>query len=203
LVDAVGEEILDFSFSPDWFPASHTHGYALVMRDDANTSESDWGRPEKWALSSTPGGTPAETDAFFSYEYAGWKNYVFSEAERANPAVSNPDVTLHGSTVSNLLAFALTADPHSPNPAQLPTFTIVTDGALSYPALRFRQWKNTPGLTLTLETAASLAPGTWQSGGHLHETTDHQDGTLTVTLRDTVPISQAAGRFLRLKASLP
>jgi hypothetical protein len=203
LVDAVGEEILDFSFSPDWFPASHTHGYALVMRDDANTSESDWGRPEKWALSSTPGGTPAETDAFFSYEYAGWKNYVFSEADRANPAVSNPDVTLHGSTVSNLLAFALTADPHSPNPAQLPTFTIVTDGALSYPALRFRQWKNTPGLTLTLETAASLAPGTWQSGGHLHETTDHQDGTLTVTLRDTVPISQAAGRFLRLKASLP
>ena len=203
MVDAVGEEILDFSFSPEWFPASLTSGYALVMRDDANTSHSDWGRPEKWALSSTPGGTPATTDAFFSYEYTGWKNYVFSEADRANPAVSNPDVTLNGAAINNLLAFALTTNPQTPDPTRLPAFTLVTDGALTYPALSFRRWKNTPGLTLTLETTASLASGHWQSGGHLHETTDHNDGTTTVTLRDTVPISQAAGRFLRLKASLP
>jgi hypothetical protein len=154
-------------------------------------------------LSSTPGGTPATTDAYFSYEYTGWKNYVFSEADRANPAVSHPDVTLNGAAINNLLAFALTTNPQTPDPTRLPAFTLVTDGALTYPALRFRRWKNTPGLTLTLETTASLASGHWQSGGHLHEITDHHDGTTTVTLRDTVPISQAAGRFLRLKASLP
>ena len=202
LVDAVGEEILDFTYAPGWFPASDGGGYALVMRDDIATPYANWGLPEKCALSGTPGGAPAEAQVFFSYEYAGWRNYVFSESERADPSVSGPGVVLNDASISNLLAFALMLDPRAPDLAKLPELTVVPDGGQTYPALRFRRWKSTPTTRYVFESAASLTNGAWQPGGVVAATVDHGDGTVTVTLRDSQPIGTASGRFLRLKIEM-
>ena len=193
LVDAVGEEILDFTYSPEWFPSSDQGGYALVVRDEAGTNYANWTLPETWALSGSVGGAPTQPPTFFSYEYAGWKNYVFTEAERANLAVSGPAAVLNSAHVSNLLAFAFNLDPHSPDLGRLPQLTRVSSDGLEYPALRFRRWQSAPGLGYSLEGAGSLDPGAFEPSGIVTEAIDNGDGTTTVTLRDSVPMGGASG----------
>jgi hypothetical protein len=199
LVDAVGEEILDFSYAPAWSPASDGGGYALVVRDPAGTNYDAWDDPRIWAASGTPGGAPGEEEPFFSREYAGWTFSVFSDAERADPLVSGPLAVLNAAGVPNLLAFALGLDPRDPDPARLPELVTVDAGGQSYPALRFKRWKSTPGLTYSLESTPSLQTNAWQSTGITATEVDHGDGSLTVTLRDTSPVNPSGGSFLRLK----
>ena len=200
LVDAVGEEILDFSYSPSWFPSSDGRGYALVIRDDT-TGYASWTLPENWALSGTHDGNPGTSPAGFTYEFEGWKNYVFNAADRANASISGPSVVNNTAGLSNLLAFALTADPHAPDLGLLPELTSVKAGD-TYAALRLRRWKNSPGLTYSLEAASSPDDAVWQAVGVLHENIDNSDGTTTITLRDTLPAGARARRFLRLRVSL-
>ena len=203
LVDAVGEEILDFAYSPEWFPASDGGGYALVVRDAAGTGFDEWGAPRTWALSGSPGGSPGEAEAFFSHEYAGWQFDAFTDAERGDPAVGGPAVVLNGASIPNLLAFAFDLDPRAPDPARLPELTTVSDGGQAFPALRFRRWKSTPGTGYTLEACSVPAAGSWQTVGvAASETVNHGDGTVTVTLRDTLPLGSGAARFLRLKVGM-
>jgi hypothetical protein len=202
LVDAVGEEILDFSYAPAWSPASDGGGYALVVRDPADPNYDDWDDPRIWAASGSPGGAPGEAEAFFSREYAGWTFDVFNDAERADPLVSGPLAVANAAGVPNLLAFALGLYPREPDPARLPELVTVDVGGQTFPALRFKRWKNTPGLTYSLESTSSLQSGAWQPTGATATEVDHGDGSMTVTLRDSSPVSPGGGSFLRLKVSL-
>jgi hypothetical protein len=202
LVDAVGEEILDFSYAPTWSPASDGGGYALVVRDPTGANHDDWDDPRIWAASGSPGGAPGEAEAFFSREYAVWMFDVFSDAERGDPLVSGPLAVLNAAGVPNLLAFALGLDPHEPDPTRLPQLVTVDVGGQSFPALRFKRWKNTPGLTYSVESTPSLQSGAWQPTGTPVTEVDHGDGSMTVTLRDSTPVSPSGGGFLRLKVSL-
>jgi hypothetical protein len=202
LVDAVGEEILDFSYAPAWSPASDGGGYALVVRDPADPNHDDWDDPRIWAASGTPGGAPGEEESFFSREYAGWTFEEFSDAERADPLVSGPLAVLNPAGVPNLLAFALGLDPPEPAPTRLPELITVDVGGQSFPALRFKRWKSTPGLTYSLESSPSLQTSAWQPTGTTVTEVDHGDGTVTVTLRDSQPLDTTPGRFLRLKIEM-
>ena len=203
LVDAVGEEILDFTYAPGWYPSSDGQGYALVIRDDTTTDPADWTLPEQWALSGTLGGAPTLAPSFFSHEYAGWKNDVFTESERANPAVSGPGAVLNAAEISNLMAFALNLDPRAPDLSRLPQPVTVTASGQSHAALRFRRWKNSPGLTYSLQIATPPGASAWEPAGLPTESTDHGDGTLTVTLRAPLPLAGTARHLLRLKVSMP
>lgn len=201
IVDAVGEEVLDFAYSSAWFPASDSAGYALVIRDDLSTSYADWALPEKWALSSTPGGLPGQMPAYFSYEYAGWKNYVFTSAERNNPAVSGPAVVLNNSGLSNALCFALGLDPRAPDSSAMPRATLMEIGGQQFPALRFRRWKSAPGATYLVESTATIGNGaSWLVEGTTASAVDNGDSSETVTIRAT---STGSPRYFRLKVSLP
>ncbi len=203
LVDPAGEEVLDFTYDPSWYPLSKGQGYALVMRDDTATDPADWILPQKWALSGTPGGAPNAAPSFFSQEYAGWKNQVFSPAERANPAISGPEISHNPAALSNLLAFALNLNPRDPALAQLPQPLTLTMEGQSFAALRFRRWKNAPGLTYSLQIARPPDATSWESTGLLTESIDGGDGTETITLRAPLPLQAAPRQLLRLKVSLP
>jgi hypothetical protein len=199
-LDSVGEEVLDFTYSPAWFPASNTAGFALVIRDDVATSYADWSLPEKWALSSLRGGSPGEAPDWFSYEYTGWKNYIFTAAERANPAISAPAAVLNGAGLNNALCFALGLDPRAPDLAALPRAVIVNYAGQDYGALRFRRWKSSPGTSYAVESSATPDTGiTWTPEATVTSAVDNGDGTQTVTIRTTTPVMP---RFLRLKVSV-
>ena len=80
LLDAQGEEVLEFHYEPSWFPQSDGLGYTLVTRLAA-PGWADYGTPSAplpavWALSAAPGGTPGAGDTDFANGYEGWRfNY--------------------------------------------------------------------------------------------------------------------------------
>jgi len=61
LVDAVGEEVLDFEFSDSWHPSTDGGGHALVVRDEA-ASHDAWASPAHWQPSTAVGGSPGLPD---------------------------------------------------------------------------------------------------------------------------------------------
>jgi hypothetical protein len=203
IVDAVGEEVLDFTYDPAWFPASLSAGYALVVCDPVGTSYANWTLPETWALSGTPGGRPGEAPTFFSAEYAGWRNYHFTAVERANPAVSGGAAVLNSAGLSNALAYVLNLDPRRPDLGLLPSAVLVADGGETYAALRFRRWKHELGSVVTAEVNGDLTkPAEWTAVAVVTSVVDNGDSTETVTIRDSVPAS-GNRRFLRLHALVP
>lgn len=62
LVDAVGEEVLDFSYADDWQPGTDGGGYSLVIRDPA-ADPASWSDAARWRVSLASGGSPGTADA--------------------------------------------------------------------------------------------------------------------------------------------
>lgn len=61
LLDAVGEEILDFSYNNTWYPVTDGLGFSLVIVDEA-APVSAWDRKENWRPSGQLAGTPGLSD---------------------------------------------------------------------------------------------------------------------------------------------
>jgi CotH kinase protein/Concanavalin A-like lectin/glucanases superfamily/Lamin Tail Domain/Immunoglobulin domain len=61
LVDAVGEEILDFQFKDSWYPLSDGLGFSLVSVDDAASYQS-WDTKSHWRASGFLDGSPGAAE---------------------------------------------------------------------------------------------------------------------------------------------
>ncbi len=61
LVDARGEEILDFAYDNRWQPVTDGHGFSLVILDDLAAWDT-WGLAPSWRASGTPLGSPGASD---------------------------------------------------------------------------------------------------------------------------------------------
>ena len=61
LVDARGEEILDFTYDQKWHPITDGHGFSLVIVDDTAPAES-WGLAASWRPSGALNGSPGAAD---------------------------------------------------------------------------------------------------------------------------------------------
>jgi hypothetical protein len=61
LVDAAGEEILDFEYSDNWYPLTDGLGFSLVIVDPAAPFNT-WGRKSSWRASGVLAGTPGSAD---------------------------------------------------------------------------------------------------------------------------------------------
>ena len=98
LVDAVGENILDFEYKDGWYPATDGTGHSLVLRDPAITPYNDFGNPQRWAIGIATGGSPGVADTNFAQAYHGWDNFHFTSAERDDPHGQRPPLTEPGRT---------------------------------------------------------------------------------------------------------
>ncbi len=61
LVDARGEEILDFDYENGWHPITDGHGFSLVIAD-ATAAFDTWGRKTSWRASGALGGSPGASE---------------------------------------------------------------------------------------------------------------------------------------------
>ena len=61
LIDASGEEILDFSYQPDWYPITDGLGFSLVTVNDQAEPDS-WQTREQWRPSAKIVGSPGTDD---------------------------------------------------------------------------------------------------------------------------------------------
>jgi hypothetical protein len=58
LQDAVGQTILDFEYSDNWYSATDGRGYSLTIIDAANTDPNSWNQKHSWRPSAYIGGSP-------------------------------------------------------------------------------------------------------------------------------------------------
>jgi len=59
LADAVGQTILDFEYSDNWYSITDGEGYSLTIIDAVNTDPNSWNQKHSWRASAYRGGSPA------------------------------------------------------------------------------------------------------------------------------------------------
>ncbi len=128
-----------------------------------------------------------------------WREFHFTAAELADPAVSGPEATPAGDGLPNLLKYHLGLAPRiSAPPSARPFVALETPGAAT---LALSYWKNrhTPGAQGVVEWSTTLAPDDWSAADVEVEVLAQ-----TATREHVVARVAVAGRprlFLRLRVT--
>lgn len=204
LLDPAGEEVLDFTYSGDWFPLPAGQYRSLVTRQSSPAFEAYFS-PATWALSEEANGSPNAQEATFSKVYESWIYTHFASEEI--PTTASPDLPAamlqdpDKDGMNNLWEYAFATNPKSANG---PTFSsgITTLGADSYLSITFNRPKNALDLSYVTEVCSDLAEGTWMPVNlQVGTALDSGDGTEQVTYRDLEPLSAGGHRFIRARAT--
>jgi uncharacterized protein (TIGR03790 family) len=125
-------------------------------------------------------------------------NIYQAEPPTADPTVSAPSADANGDGVSNLLAYALGLSPYTTAQPYLPVGSIQNN----YLTLDFPYQQSAIDITYHVQASNDLHNWTevWNSTGY--QPTGNSSGT-TLTIPDTVPISSANQRFMRLEITQP
>lgn len=201
IIDAVGENILEFTYSDDWYSQTDGDGYSLVMLDPAATPVTDFDEAINWGISPTLGGDPASVSATTSMTYQIWKKQNFTEAEILNLAISGDTVDFDGDGLSTILEYALGYDPKVKNSSLGYSSALIEVSGNDHLSMTMRRQKNAIDLDYVVQVGASLedwAETSLQTGALI----DNGDGTETVNLRDAVSVATGQRRFIRLKVTV-
>lgn len=205
LVDNVGEEILDFTYNPTWFPPADGGGRSLVVRNPV-PNYTTYDLPTHWALSGTTNGTPGGSDTDFADVYEGWRWDYFTASEMPTFALPNQAAALtqdpDGDGINNLAEYAFGRAAKSSDNTPVVTATLVNDAGANYLAATFHRRHKALDLTYTVETTDNFT-GPWISTSiQVGTTIDVGNGMEQVTFRDTVP-QGSTPRFIRVRAVKP
>jgi|GEM_PF-472866 len=198
LRDAVGENILKFTYNDRWYPATDGGGYALVILDDS-AAWSSWDSATSWGIGEPLHGSPgAANSTVVLQQYEGWLNRHFSEAEIGDPLISGPDADANGDGRSNFYHYAFGTDARATGNIADPLPSIGFNGASLEFTYRYRE----PALDLEfiVETSGDLLD--W-SGVAVELVESDGDGELsTVTVRVPPPVAGDGRRdFVRVRAN--
>jgi mannosyl-glycoprotein endo-beta-N-acetylglucosaminidase len=130
--------------------------------------------------------------------FQAFLNQYFSSQQQADPAISGPEADPARSGAKNLLSYASGVNPLSPDRSLLPTIdTSGTNLTLAYTRLKY-----VSDVTYTVEVSGDMV--TWQSGSSFTtqvSSTDIDEQTIRVVVRDNTSMSAANQRFIRLRVS--
>ena len=190
------QSIVDFTYSnaAPWPALKSGSGYSLVLI--APDTLPDPTKPANWRASYAVGGNPGGNDTL---TYNWW-------AAAYPAAVGNPNGSLAGNGISNLLEYALGGNPSSGSMAILPASgiqTLTVNGtAANYLTLTFRHQGDSQDITYHVEFSVDLQG--WSESGTLVSTVANTDGTNTQTWRAAAPVG-ASGKvqFARLRVTSP
>ena len=193
------QPIIDFTYSnaSPWPAISSGSGYSLVLI--APTTLPDPTNPANWRKSYVVGGNPGGPDTL---TYAWW-------AAAYPGAAGNPNGTLSGNGMSNLLVYALGGNPTVNNVGLLPksslqSLSVNGAAAANYLTLSFRHLADAQDITYHVEFTADVKNGPWAASGTMVSSVSNGDGTLTQTWRAAQPVSSAGTTgFARLRVTTP
>ncbi len=197
LRDAVGENILKFTYNDLWYPATDGDGYTLVILDES----ADWGAwdlANSWGIGGPLHGSPgAANSAVILQQYEGWLNQHFSTAEIDDPLVSGPDADANSDGFSNFHHYAFGTDPRATGGIAEALPSIAFNGVSLEFTYRFRN----PALDLEfiVEESSDLRSWTEATTEQIGSESDGEITTITVR----IPASEAGvpiRRFVRVAA---
>jgi hypothetical protein len=197
ILDAVGENILEFSYNDVWYDPTADKGYSLVMLDPTNTPVPDFDRPENWGISLAVGGDPGTASSATSMTFVSWKYQEFTPAEFEDPLVTGPNLDLDGDDLNLVLEFGFGRDPQVAETMKNYTTSIVNDGGTDYFAFTFRRQKNALDVTYVVEISNDLVAWTTVTT-MVGPPIDNGDSTESITVRDSAPTNVQSRRFARL-----
>ena len=201
VLDADGENILEFTYNDAWYGPTDDLGHSLVLLDPSNTPVSDFDQPANWGISAPVGGDPGTTSTSLSMTFAFWKNREFPPEDTGDPSVTGFEVDLDGDGLNTALEYALGLDPMTADAASGFRPSILTVGADDHRVFIFRRQQNSLDLTYSVEMTADLV--TWTPVSTvIGLPIDNGDGTETVTIRDTAPAGVSDHSFARLRITL-
>jgi hypothetical protein len=136
---------------------------------------------------------------FHARPYTVWRAARFSPAQLADPLISGDSADPDADGLSNLLEYASAREPLTADSTLAAGVTSIIDGRLAFACTRANAITD---LAFDVEWSADLA--TWSTGPGFVEpvgTTDHGNGTSTVTVRSVAPLTEAPRQFLRLRVT--
>ncbi|MEM1082737.1 MAG: lamin tail domain-containing protein [Verrucomicrobiota bacterium] len=197
LVDAVGENILDFSYSDDWYPPSDGGGASLVLRD-TTTPFNFYDEPGSWGSSPDSNGSPGDPGTGYLIHFNGWQaeHYLPSEREPGQPGHPDFDGDLDGWTL--WYEYALGTDPLVFDP---PQFVAETNGSGATTEFGIRYPRRPMTSDVRVELLGSTSVGGFSPIAGAIETDPQTLGPRqeSVLLHDTAPISAAPRKFYQLR----
>jgi len=116
----------------------------------------------------------------------------------ANPGSNEPDANADQDVLTNLMEYALNTNPLLPNATPLVT-DFATVGATRYLRLTVPKNPAATNLTYTVEVSADLTPASWNAAQTLIEPGSPPN---VLRVRDSVPVTSARQRFIRLKVGV-
>jgi hypothetical protein len=164
LLDAVGEEVLRFTYSPTWYPPADAGGYSLVTRS-ANPGFDSYNVPNSWAISGQIAGTPGGEETSFSQAFEGWRFDHFTPTEQTDVLISGPAADPDNDTRDNLTEYQFARDPRQSDEPLTTTLSTVTVNDVEYVAINFNRPKQAVDVTYTVEISSDGA--TWGPNGFL------------------------------------
>ncbi len=198
ILDAAGEEVLEFAYDDDWFPVP-TGQYRTFVTRAVNPAYDQYEAPTTWALSSVQNGSPNAQDGEPSRVFEGWRWDNFTQAEVSTVGALNADPD--GDGLNNFGEFVFGRLPKTwDRPPELATGGRMNVGGTDYLTIAFRRARNALDVNYIIETNADLSnAGGWTQTGILVSATNLGNGTEDVIYRDSLPVG-AMPRFIRVRA---
>ncbi len=123
--------------------------------------------------------------------FAEFQAEHFSAAELADESVSGADADPDGDGLTNLDEYAFFLDPRYANPSPIAA-SVTTDDGSTYLTLTYTRIKDASDLVFATHFSSDL--GTWSTDSTTVSVTENQNGSETVVIRDTIPLSTATPR---------
>jgi kumamolisin len=166
------------------------------------------GAPFTIGITAANGFSPATTQQFtlaVQSTFTLWQNLNFG-TNAGTPSIAGSLADPAGDGISNLLKYALGANPLVPSAQALPVPALAIDPNDSLPHLTLTVSLDASATGITVSPQVSSDFITWQSGAGFTEIASDStvNGIRTVTYRDTTPSgANAPQRFIRLQVTSP
>lgn len=152
---------------------------------------------------ASPGGNTA-TVTLLDRPRDAWRFTRFSEAERANPAISGFEADPERDGLPNLLEYALGGDPLTPEPAGAglqPILAVETLGSSRRLTLSYTQPPGRDDLSYVVEWSAALTSADWKTGADavVEISRTPTAGGMRVVAGATKNLKDGPIQFLRLR----
>lgn len=203
LVDAQGEEVLEFHYEPSWFPQSDGLGYSLVTRNPS-PGWADYGTPSApvplvWALSATPGGTPGAADTDFANGFEGWRFNFWTLGEISAPgALINPADNADADPLTNFAEYCFGRNPRIADATGLTQASVLNVSGTIYPTVTFIRRHLAVDVTWSVQESTNLSG--WTASCVLTGTVNLGNGLEQVTYRSATAAGSSP-RFFRVIAT--
>jgi hypothetical protein len=199
LQDAVGENILKFTYNNRWYPATDGAGYAMVILDE-EAEWSRWGSASGWGIGEPRHGSPGLPNSrVIRQQFEGWLNHHFSEVEIRDRLVSGPSADPNADGYSNFHHYAFGSNPRAAATSEGQLVVAITNGFFE---ITHAQCAGALDLEFVTESSDDLSVWTPVDAPIVDTSAVSVDSTVVVTRRDSQPVTATgeSRRFWRVRA---